>query len=181
MSATTRLPRAGAALRKAALEYPEAHEDMPWGHHAIKVRGKTFIFLAADAETFSLSVKLPSSAGVARSGCPTFRPQSMGLAGADGLQRDSRATRACPVRCSDSGSTRAIGQWLPSVSSCSSDRTKAPQQNADEFAPEEPDDALDTHEWLAPCSCRSHHCIAWRYWGGAGSGSTACRHHRSAR
>ena len=78
MSATTRLPRAGAALRKAALEYPEAHEDMPWGHHAIKVRGKTFIFLAADAETFSLSVKLPSSAGVAL-GLPYVSPTEYGL------------------------------------------------------------------------------------------------------
>src|SRR5215204_3660631 len=78
MSATTRLPRAGAALRKAALEYPEAHEDMPWGHHAIKVRGKTFIFLAADAETFSLSVKLPSSAGVALR-LPFASPTEYGL------------------------------------------------------------------------------------------------------
>ena len=78
MSATTRLPRAGAALRKAALGYPEAHEDMPWGHHAIKVRGKTFIFLAADAETFSLSVKLPSSAGVAL-GLPYVSPTEYGL------------------------------------------------------------------------------------------------------
>ena len=78
MSTTTRLPRAGAALRKAALEYPEAHEDMPWGHHAIKVRGKTFIFLAADAETFSLSVKLPSSAGVAL-GLPYVSPTEYGL------------------------------------------------------------------------------------------------------
>jgi len=78
MSATTRLPRAGAALSKAALEYPEAHEDMPWGHHAIKVRGKTFIFLAADAETFSLSVKLPSSVGVAL-GLPYVSPTEYGL------------------------------------------------------------------------------------------------------
>jgi predicted DNA-binding protein (MmcQ/YjbR family) len=78
MSATTRLPRAGAALRKAALGYPEAHEEMPWGHHAIKVRGKTFIFLAADAETFSLSVKLPSSAGVAL-GLPYVSPTEYGL------------------------------------------------------------------------------------------------------
>jgi predicted DNA-binding protein (MmcQ/YjbR family) len=78
MSATTRLPRAGAVLRKAALGYPEAHEEMPWGHHAIKVRGKTFIFLAADAETFSLSVKLPSSAGVAL-GLPYVSPTEYGL------------------------------------------------------------------------------------------------------
>jgi predicted DNA-binding protein (MmcQ/YjbR family) len=60
-----RLPRDGARLRKKALSYPEAHEDMPWGHYAIKVKGKTFVFLAADSETFSLSAKLPSSADVA--------------------------------------------------------------------------------------------------------------------
>ncbi len=56
----TGLPRDGARLRKCALSYPEAHEDMPWGHHTIKVRGKSFVFLAADGETFSLSAKLPS-------------------------------------------------------------------------------------------------------------------------
>jgi len=38
---------------------------MPWGHHAIKVKGKSFVFLAADEATFSLSAKLPSSAAVA--------------------------------------------------------------------------------------------------------------------
>jgi len=65
MVATGRLTREGTALRKFALSYPEATEDMPWGHHAIKVKGKSFLFLAADAETFSLSAKLPSSGGVA--------------------------------------------------------------------------------------------------------------------
>jgi len=78
MSATTRLPWAGAARRKTALGYPEAQEDMPRGHHAVKVRGKTFIFLAADAETFSLSVKLPSSAGVALR-LPFASPTEYGL------------------------------------------------------------------------------------------------------
>src|SRR5215210_7463232 len=65
MGTSTRLSRDGARPRKLALSYPEAHEDMPWGHHAIKVKGKSFVFLAADGETFSLSAKLPSSAGVA--------------------------------------------------------------------------------------------------------------------
>jgi predicted DNA-binding protein (MmcQ/YjbR family) len=65
LAASTRLPRDGARLRKIALGYPEAHEDMPWGHHAIKVKGKSFVFLAVDNETFSLSAKLPSSAGSA--------------------------------------------------------------------------------------------------------------------
>ena len=39
---------------------------MPWGHHAIKVSGKTFLFLAATAEEFSLSAKLPGSGPVRR-------------------------------------------------------------------------------------------------------------------
>ena len=55
LSKKTGLPRDGARLRKLALSYPEAQEDMPWGHHAIKVKGKSFVFLAADGETFSLS------------------------------------------------------------------------------------------------------------------------------
>jgi predicted DNA-binding protein (MmcQ/YjbR family) len=73
-----RLPRDGARLRKLALSYPEAHEDMPWGHHAIKVKGKSFVFLAADGETFSLSAKLPSSAGVAVK-LPFASPTEYGL------------------------------------------------------------------------------------------------------
>jgi hypothetical protein len=48
MSASGRLPRDGLKLRKLALAYPEAYEELPWGHHAIKVKGKSFLFLAAD-------------------------------------------------------------------------------------------------------------------------------------
>jgi predicted DNA-binding protein (MmcQ/YjbR family) len=65
MTASTRLPRDGLKLRKLALAYPEAYEELPSGHHAIKVKGKSFLFLAADRETFSLSAKLPSSGDVA--------------------------------------------------------------------------------------------------------------------
>jgi len=78
MGTSTRLSRDGARLRKLALSYPEAHEDMPWGHHAIKVKGKSFVFLAADGETFSLSAKLPSSAGVAVK-LPFASPTEYGL------------------------------------------------------------------------------------------------------
>jgi predicted DNA-binding protein (MmcQ/YjbR family) len=78
VAASARLPRDGARLRKAALAYPEAHEDMPWGHHAIKVKGKTFVFLGADAATFSLSAKLPSSADVALK-LPFASPTEYGL------------------------------------------------------------------------------------------------------
>lgn len=65
-------------LRKTALAYPEAYEEMPWGHSAIKVNGKTFVFLAADAATFSLSAKLPSSASVALA-LPFASPTEYGL------------------------------------------------------------------------------------------------------
>jgi predicted DNA-binding protein (MmcQ/YjbR family) len=60
--ATGRLTREGTALRKFALSYPEATEDMPWGHHAI----------------FSLSAKLPSSGGVALK-LPFASPTEYGL------------------------------------------------------------------------------------------------------
>ena len=62
MVATGRLTREGTALRKFALSYPEATEDMPWGHHAI----------------FSLSAKLPSSGGVALK-LPFASPTEYGL------------------------------------------------------------------------------------------------------
>lgn len=65
MSISPPLPRDGATLRKAALGYPGATESTPWGHSAIKVNGKSFLFLAADDGEFSLSAKLPSSCGVA--------------------------------------------------------------------------------------------------------------------
>jgi hypothetical protein len=60
------------------LGYPEAYEEMPWGHHAIKVQGKTFVFLAGEGGTFSLSTKLPSSAGMALK-VPFASPTEYGL------------------------------------------------------------------------------------------------------
>jgi predicted DNA-binding protein (MmcQ/YjbR family) len=61
---TARAPRNPheAALRAAALAYPETHEDFPWGHRALKVRGKAFAFMSKDEPGLSLSVKLPASA-----------------------------------------------------------------------------------------------------------------------
>jgi predicted DNA-binding protein (MmcQ/YjbR family) len=57
--------RTELALRNFALSFPETHEDFPWGHRALKVRGKGFLFLGGDDQVFSLSVKLPvSSSGV---------------------------------------------------------------------------------------------------------------------
>ncbi|HWT13411.1 MAG TPA: MmcQ/YjbR family DNA-binding protein [Allosphingosinicella sp.] len=51
------------ALRAHGLAFPEATEDFPWGHCALKVRGKTFAWLDKDKEegTLGLTVKLPVS------------------------------------------------------------------------------------------------------------------------
>ena len=49
------------ALRQHGLEFPEATEDFPWGHSALKVRGKTFAWLDKSDGTLSLTVKLPAS------------------------------------------------------------------------------------------------------------------------
>lgn len=78
MSASTRLTRPAAALRKFALAYPEATEAMPWGHHAFKVKGKSFLFMSVNDGEFSMSAKLPSSGGVVLS-LPYASPTEYGL------------------------------------------------------------------------------------------------------
>jgi len=67
-------------LRDFAMEYPEAHEDHPWGHRAIKVRGKAFLFLGGEKNTreLSLSLKLPQSRDMAAD-LPFAAPTGYGL------------------------------------------------------------------------------------------------------
>lgn len=48
-------------LRTFALAFPETAESHPWGETAIKVKGKTFLFMRSDEVLLSLSVKLPLS------------------------------------------------------------------------------------------------------------------------
>lgn len=48
-------------LRAVALGYPEAVEAFPWGHTAVKVRGKSFLFMGGEEGVLSLSCKLPAS------------------------------------------------------------------------------------------------------------------------
>src|SRR5438046_3686458 len=79
MPKATALTRAEAALRKAALAYPETAEEFPWGHTAVKVKGKAFLFMGWDEnKTLGLSVKLPTSAALALS-LPFAFPTPYGL------------------------------------------------------------------------------------------------------
>ena len=55
------LARAEKVLRTQALSYPGVTEEFPWGHRALKVKGKAFAFLTYEHHALSMSVKLPVS------------------------------------------------------------------------------------------------------------------------
>ena len=76
-------------LRAYGLTYPGAHGKAPWpGHDDLAVNDKTFAYLAADGEPFSISCKLkytgedalelpyaePTGYGLGKSGWVTFSP-----------------------------------------------------------------------------------------------------------
>jgi predicted DNA-binding protein (MmcQ/YjbR family) len=65
-------------LRKFALKYPETREDRPWGESAIKVRGKSFVFMRCENEELGLSVKLTDRHEFALE-YPFVRPTGYGL------------------------------------------------------------------------------------------------------
>jgi predicted DNA-binding protein (MmcQ/YjbR family) len=70
--------KAADQIRKYALQFPETHEDHPWGHSAFKVKAKTFIFMGADESGLSLSIKLRESLFDALA-CPFSEPTHYGL------------------------------------------------------------------------------------------------------
>ena len=72
------LKRIETALRKQAMAYPEVTEDFPWGHRALKVKGKAFLFLSLEKGKLSFSMKLPSS-GAAALTLPFTEPTHYGL------------------------------------------------------------------------------------------------------
>ena len=67
-------------LRDYAMTFPEAHEDFPWGHRAIKVKKKAYVFLGGEknATELSMSVKLPGSRDMAVD-LPFAEPTGYGL------------------------------------------------------------------------------------------------------
>jgi predicted DNA-binding protein (MmcQ/YjbR family) len=67
-------------LRDYSLTLPEVTEDSPWGHRAMKVKGKAFVFLGGEknATELSMSVKLPQSRDMAAD-LPFAAPTGYGL------------------------------------------------------------------------------------------------------
>jgi predicted DNA-binding protein (MmcQ/YjbR family) len=66
------------ALREYGLSFPGTREDFPWGHRALKVGAKVFVFMGADDKGWGLSVKLPVSANEALA-LPFALPTGYGL------------------------------------------------------------------------------------------------------
>ena len=81
MARGNHLGRAETALRRFALKYPDAAEDYPWGHLAVKVKGKIFVTLSTgkgEGRFLSLSLKLPVSGRFALT-FPFAAPMAYGL------------------------------------------------------------------------------------------------------
>ena len=76
-----KLDKAFEALRSYGLDLPEATESFPWGHTALKVKNKTFVWLDESEGVLSLTLKLPASRDFA---CEFefAEPAGYGLAGA---------------------------------------------------------------------------------------------------
>jgi predicted DNA-binding protein (MmcQ/YjbR family) len=95
------LKNAEAELRKCALAYPESFEDFPWGHTAIKVKGKVFLILSHGREdqgevVLNLTVKLPESGRWALT-LPYAEPTGYGLGKSGWVSASFGATDEVPL------------------------------------------------------------------------------------
>ena len=72
-----KIEKARDAMRVFGLGLPEAWEDFPWDHPALKVRKKVFVFLGAGVDVLDFSVKLPESGDVLA--LPFTEPTGYGL------------------------------------------------------------------------------------------------------
>lgn len=78
MKPSAGLKKLEQSLKKHALSYPEVTEDHPWGHSAMKVKGKAFVFLSLEEDEVSISCKLPNSRDIAVD-LPFTEPTHYGL------------------------------------------------------------------------------------------------------
>ena len=90
------LARVEAALRGAALAYPGATEEFPWGHRAVKVKGKIFLTLAREDGPLRVTVKLPVSSAYALS-LPFAAPTGYGLGKSGWVTATFRPGDAVPL------------------------------------------------------------------------------------
>ncbi len=75
---TDPLAQSETVLRDLAMTYPQATEEFPWGHRAIKVKTKIFLILAMNDGVLSTTMKLPDSGRYALTQ-PFAQPTGYGL------------------------------------------------------------------------------------------------------
>jgi predicted DNA-binding protein (MmcQ/YjbR family) len=91
------LKQIAARLRAAALVYPGAVEEFPWGERVVKAGKKVFVFLGRDdGAELSLSVKLPGSGAMALS-LPFTSPTGYGLGKSGWISATFTRAREVPV------------------------------------------------------------------------------------
>ena len=90
-------------LRDRALRYPEAVEDFPWGHRAIKVKKKIFLILDHAEGVLSVTTKLPDSNAYALLQ-PYSEPTGYGLG--------KSAWVTCRFRAGDAVPLDLLEEWL---------------------------------------------------------------------
>ncbi len=96
-SAASATQSAVEELRAFGLAYPGSHFKSPWpGHKDLAVNDKTFAYLCADGEPFSISCKLPSSSGVALM-LPYCKPTGYGLGKSGWVTATPPAGTSLPV------------------------------------------------------------------------------------
>ena len=78
MAPSASLAKLEKAMRERALSYPQVEEAHPWGELAVKVKGKTFLFMRLSDAELSYSVKLPRT-GVQALALPFVKPTEYGL------------------------------------------------------------------------------------------------------
>jgi len=91
----------GAAVRKqllrAALAYPGAWEDHPWGETVVKVGKKVFVFLGMSGKGFGMSCKLPHTFDAALSMFSFAESTGYGLGASGWVTASFEASEPVPV------------------------------------------------------------------------------------
>ena len=99
MATPATLTKLESAMRDRALGYPETEEAFPWGERAIKVKGKTFLFMRLGDTEMSFSVKLPNT-GMQALALPFAKPTEYGLGKSGWVTvRLEKATKALTEQC----------------------------------------------------------------------------------
>jgi len=96
MAKSKNLQQAEAALRDFALTFPGAVEEHPWGHIAVKVKGKMFLILGGEEGRLSVTTKLPLSGRLALL-LPFASPTGYGLGKSGWVTGDFGAVDTVPV------------------------------------------------------------------------------------